>query len=146
MGKFTTTLAILLTAAQLCSAKLVIKTYGTNIYLIDQAPVYESKIALINEGTSNENLFQIALPTDQIELLSRVQAEDGFGNKLKSYFEENIVNLKVNGEDKEFKFLSVEFSEPLTSQRELTLGLVMTFFGDYQFLPKTVDLFVRENC
>jgi len=94
MTKTTLTIlfSILAVLGQNVHTKMVVKTFGTNIYLVDQAPIYESKIALLNDGTNSLSDFQIAIPTTQIPLIGSLQAEDGFGNALKTSINDEKIN------------------------------------------------------
>lgn len=125
-------------------SELVIESWKQKVTLKGQNPIYHSEIVVVNQGTESILEMEIPLPASHVELLGNIGAEDGYGNLLKLSVLDNVDLIKVNeSEDKEFQIVRISFEEPLSAQKTVALQLSYVLYGNYEFLPEKIDLFVR---
>ena len=122
--------------------KLVIANWERLIDVSKQTPIYENTVQLENDGTSDFEQFEVAIPKNQISKISHILAEDSYGNKLKTVVSDNSVSIPVKGVNKDFVFVNIIFAEKLTAKRELEVTYKVVYYGEYTFLPEAIDLFV----
>lgn len=136
-------LTIISTIISYSFQKIVITNYKQQVVLIDQVPIVNTAMVILNDGTNNVQDFQMIFPTEKIDLIGQIDVEDGFGNPLTYEITDSDMDLAIKDKQIKFTFINFVLGDALGPTREITINMRVYYYGKYEFLPAYTDLFVR---